>query len=185
MAREIAHQLEREVSRPLKVLVPLIKQEIDLGDDAGLEHYRRAGEMLLEAKAQIEHGQWQAWVRRNFTLSMDTAKNYMKLARVTSEKGSAIPFSKLSHVARPNARSDHRQAWNEPVRAAVAKVNVDTYAQEQLQRERERKLLRDLALQLIDIGFKALATKLHPDRGGSSEAMTRLNRVRQLLRAAV
>ena len=39
---------------------------------------------------------------------------------------------------------------------------------------------------IIEIGYKVLTTKLHPDRaGGSSEAMARLNRVRALLRAAL
>jgi hypothetical protein len=31
-----------------------------------------------------------------------------------------------------------------------------------------------LAQQLIDIGYKRLALRLHPDTGGSTEAMTRL-----------
>jgi hypothetical protein len=39
-----------------------------------------------------------------------------------------------------------------------------------------------LAMQLIDIGYKALATKLHPDKGGSGDAMSRLNEVRDRLK---
>jgi hypothetical protein len=35
-----------------------------------------------------------------------------------------------------------------------------------------------LALQLIDIGYKVLSVKLHPDKGGSHDAMRRLNKVR-------
>jgi hypothetical protein len=31
-----------------------------------------------------------------------------------------------------------------------------------------------LGLRLIDIGWKVLARELHPDKGGSREAMTRL-----------
>ena len=45
-----------------------------------------------------------------------------------------------------------------------------------------RKVRRDLAFKVIDIGFKVLATKLHPDKGGSTEAMTRLNNIRQSLK---
>ena len=44
---------ERRVARPLKVLVPLIKNELVAGDAAGLEHYRQAGEML---KSRMAHG---------------------------------------------------------------------------------------------------------------------------------
>jgi DnaJ-class molecular chaperone len=39
-----------------------------------------------------------------------------------------------------------------------------------------------LAMQLIDIGYKALATKFHPDKGGSRDAMSRLNEVRDRLK---
>jgi hypothetical protein len=35
-----------------------------------------------------------------------------------------------------------------------------------------------------DMGYKALALKLHPDVGGSAEAMSRLNRVRERLLAS-
>jgi hypothetical protein len=41
---------------------------------------------------------------------------------------------------------------------------------------------RELALQMVDIGFKALAIKLHPDRGGSHDEMERLNLVCDRLR---
>ena len=50
---------------------------------------------------------------------------------------------------------------------------------------RERKLIHDLAEKLIDIGYKGLAFELHPDKGGSAEAMARLNKVRQLLKKSI
>jgi hypothetical protein len=46
----------------------------------------------------------------------------------------------------------------------------------------ETKLRRELAVQVIDLGYRTLATRLHPDRGGSTEAMARLNRARDVLR---
>jgi hypothetical protein len=47
----------------------------------------------------------------------------------------------------------------------------------------ERKAQAALGLRLIDIGYKALAFKYHPDtKDGSHEAMTRLNRARDHLR---
>ena len=48
----------------------------------------------------------------------------------------------------------------------------------------QRSEQRDLGLSLIDIGFKALAMKLHPDKGGSQKEMTRLSRVRDRLRGS-
>jgi hypothetical protein len=53
---------------------------------------------------------------------------------------------------------------------------------EELSRQEERDAERKLALLVIDTGFKALASKLHPDKGGSRDAMARLNRVRDRLK---
>jgi hypothetical protein len=67
-------------------------------------------------------------------------------------------------------------------KSVLRELETDLYAQEQQTRADEVKLHREIALELIDVGFKALATRLHPDRGGSKEAMTRLNRVRDELK---
>ena len=50
----------------------------------------------------------------------------------------------------------------------------------------EDRQLRELGMQLIDIGFKVLAAQFHPDKpSGSKEAMQRLNEVRRILREAL
>ena len=67
----------------------------------------------------------------------------------------------------------------------IIQVNFDALRAERRQQEKEERLNRQLALQLIEVGYKALATKLHPDKpGGSTEAMVRLNTVRAALRDA-
>jgi hypothetical protein len=45
-----------------------------------LEHARRAGELLTEAKAQCQHGQWLPWLKANVSFSERTAQNYMRVA---------------------------------------------------------------------------------------------------------
>ena len=174
-------QATTTIARPLKVLVPLIQEELQAGNAAGLEHYRRAGEMLLEAKEQVRHGEWGRWVDKNFHLSMTTAQRYMQLVDVT-EKRRARPESTLSSITQPNREAHHRPTWHEPVRQITNRVNVEALASEERARKQEQQLIRQLGNQLIDIGYKVLATKLHPDKGGSAEAMGRLNSVRELLR---
>jgi hypothetical protein len=44
---------------------------------------------------------------------------------------------------------------------------------------------RVLIVQLIDAGYRAMAKTLHPDMGGSHEAMTRLSTVRDDLRRGI
>jgi hypothetical protein len=46
-----------------------------LSNEARLEHYRRAGQLLIEAKKseQVPHGSWGRWLKGNFELSQVTA----------------------------------------------------------------------------------------------------------------
>jgi hypothetical protein len=46
-----------------------------------LEHARRAGELLIEAKRKLAHGAWAGWLRDNVPFSERTAQGYMRLAR--------------------------------------------------------------------------------------------------------
>ncbi len=68
----------------LTALASRINAEHRACDEAlreGLRHSVRAGEMLLEAKGRVRHGEWGAWVRDNFEGSARTAQAYMKVAR--------------------------------------------------------------------------------------------------------
>ncbi len=46
-----------------------------------LEHARRAGEMLIHAKTDVPHGEWEAWLKDNFEGSTRTAQGYMQVFR--------------------------------------------------------------------------------------------------------
>jgi hypothetical protein len=181
------------VARPLRVLVPLIQADLKHGKDAaeqaGMPYYRAAGEKLLEAKEQLKHGEFVPWVKRHFTLSMETAKHYIRLAEHDRENGSALPFSSLSDFIRQTSNPNYNKpsSWDEPVKQVIGRVDTETLnlKREELKRDEERDAQRQLALQLIDIGYKVLARELHPDKGGSRDAMARLNAVRARLKNCV
>lgn len=46
-----------------------------------LDHAKRAGELLLAAKAQLPHGQFSEWVLSNVTVSTRQAQRYMAAAQ--------------------------------------------------------------------------------------------------------
>src|SRR5688572_32359582 len=47
-----------------------------------LEHARRAGELLLQAKAAVGHGQWLPWLKTHCSsFSERTSQGYMRLAK--------------------------------------------------------------------------------------------------------
>lgn len=176
-----------QVARPLKVLIPLIQGELQQGNDAGREHYRRAGEMLIEAKEQVARGGWGRWLIKSFDLNERTAQRYMQWARSyeSSRHGvSETPYTSIRHMTGDTDRTrEQRQSTQQQAfRRVLRDVAREEFVQERQTRDDEVKVHRELAEELIDIGYRALATKLHPDRGGSKDAMARLNRVRDELK---
>lgn len=186
MATSPAVQTEgRKIGRPLKVLIPMIQSELQQGNDAGQEHYRRAGQMLIEAKDQIAHGGWGKWLSKNFDLSSTTATTYMRWARHADQIGSGgpdLPYRSLSEMRGKTDRVREDRKQQKEFRRVLRDVARDDFIQERQARDAEIQVHRELAAELIDLGYRALATKLHPDRGGTKDAMARLNRVRDELK---
>ena len=173
----------RQVARPLKVLVPLILEEIRLGQEAAKPFYAHAGELLLEAKSQIKHGDWEPWIRENLRIAPRTAREWMQYAQTSTAENqngaTGAVFSKppgLRETTRPNYRPPGKR-FAKPKPHAHAK---DAHAKD------GRSDQQELANRLVDTGYKVLAKELHPDKpGGSTEAMSRLNEVRSLLKEAI
>jgi hypothetical protein len=192
---EVAKIKAGAVARPLHVLVPLIREDLKQGDKAaeaaGMPFYRAAGEKLNEARQGRSAAEFWGWATRNFKRGKSQLSFYMGLDKnvaVTNQHYESIKDFRrrgLGHDVPTSGGSMRQPSWQAPVKEAIGKVNLDALKQDALARQEERALQRKLALSLIDIGFKALASKLHPDKGGSREAMARLNRVRDILRDAV
>jgi ParB-like nuclease family protein/DUF3102 family protein len=93
---------------------------------SAVEHAARCGELLLQAKDQAAHGEWQAWVAKHCTFSLRTAQGYMRLAR-TIEAGEAqrvahLPLREaLAALAEPREDGD---AYDKDVLAQAALVSV-------------------------------------------------------------
>ena len=52
---------------------------------SAVDHAVRCGQLLAEAKAQVSHGGWGAWLAENFPASDRTARGYMRLAAHAEE----------------------------------------------------------------------------------------------------
>jgi hypothetical protein len=48
---------------------------------SSVEHAMTAGDLLLEAKAQVNHGQWLPWLTERCAMSERTAQLYMRIAK--------------------------------------------------------------------------------------------------------
>jgi hypothetical protein len=71
-------------SEGLPALADQIRAEHDLAQNAfrsALEHARNCGLLLLRAKEQCAHGEWQPWLKAHVHFAERTAQAYMKIAR--------------------------------------------------------------------------------------------------------
>lgn len=174
---------QRPVARPLKVLVPLIQQELAFATKAGFDYYCNAGRLLAEAKAQKTSETWGRWLSKHFEISSNQAARYINLARRVDAGEVKDPGDEhFSLEGALGEKRKRRNAWRAMFKDA-AKPDVALLAEERQSREKEIALHREIALQLIDLGYRAMATRLHPDHGGSQEAMSRLNTVRDELKS--
>src|SRR5271166_1054988 len=178
-----------EIMRPVKVLIPLIRADLKAGHAAGMEYFRAAGEKMLEAKPQLNCG-FATWVKTTFNLGYTQAQEYIALYLATQGKqNSAIAeFRNLDEFLRYRGRNRPsagrvRRDYQPDIDKIAARARAAAEAEARRSNERvtlaqERKSQMKLLLKLIDIGYKVLAKELHPDKGGSTDAMTRLQTVR-------
>lgn len=167
--------VEQPLARPKDVLEGLIHLEITLAEDAGKPHRVKAGALLNEIKHHFKsNSDFDAYVKRTFDVQTATAHKWMKWAKAESEG--------VRHKKSPLTNKNFA-SWYSDVKHEVDDVDVEAMNAEIAARDAEDKLEAELALSLISIGYKALAVKLHPDKGGSDEAMRRLNKVRDALTA--
>jgi hypothetical protein len=76
-------QATASVDRALTVLAGRIKAEHAAVCDslkASVRHAMAAGDLLIEAKAALPHGQWLPWLRDHCGFHLRTAQSYMRLA---------------------------------------------------------------------------------------------------------
>ena len=98
----VARQVE---SAPtiLEDLAARINQAHDQVEQAfvsAVENALTAGKLLLEAKRQVEHGEFEAWVEDNFEFSYRLARAYMRVARKLPE----LPDEKRQRAANMGLR---------------------------------------------------------------------------------
>ena len=81
-------------------------------------------------------------------------------------------------------QAKEREAREQQYRAeAVQRAAESLKRAEARQKEaEERAAQRKLSLEIANAGYRAIATKHHPDKGGSQETMARLNRARDHLK---
>jgi hypothetical protein len=86
-----------------------INAEHDLAqskEQQAVEHYRKVGLMLLDAKKGCVHGEWTAWLKKNVKFSQRSAVNYMALANLQSTANLLDDWRRISG----NERAENGEA---------------------------------------------------------------------------
>lgn len=69
--------------------------------DSAIEHARKAGTLLLEARERCERGKWESWLRENCSdISTTTAQAYMRVARAPVIEADSLREA-LGKLAKP------------------------------------------------------------------------------------
>ena len=136
-ARDLQYKAkERELERKLalklidigfKVLTPLIKNDLQQGDDAseraGMPYYRAAGEKMLEAREGSFHDTSAAafwdWVGRSFDLTRPQAQKYMDLVDPKLQSSIAIRTNVFNSFALAVLRARDRAQRRARVRSLL------------------------------------------------------------------
>lgn len=135
---------------------------------AAVAHALAAGNLLLQAKAQVEHGDWEPWLLANCAVAPRTARAYMSLAR----RLPALPDPERQRVAEM------------PLREAVAAIRTTPEAPP-LPRCRPGGIGQATKLKPV---FKAAGSALHSiasDVGLRSIKHDRIKALRSKLQAAL
>lgn len=78
--------------------------EAEAAHRTALERAKEAGELLIEAKDRVPHGQWLPWLADNCRVSADMAGKWMKLARewpaLVSAHSEQVPYLGVKEALR-------------------------------------------------------------------------------------
>jgi hypothetical protein len=133
---------------------------------SGLEHARRAGALLIEAKAALEHGAWLPWLAEQCPRILErTAQGYMRLAREwprleaagNTQRVADLPLREALLILaepKPTTEADAGNPWRDWLATAdkiVAEPDA-TAADREAATDPLYRIRAELAAQLYDLG---------------------------------
>ena len=137
--------------------IQLITAEIQFFKRQAGQAVYEIGRCLLEAKAQLKHGEWLPWLRDEVAFSEASAQRYMRLAReygksrIVTDLGAgkalellALPESQREKFVEENDVSGIRERDEATVLAARERVRAETAEQSRAKMEGDMKALKAL-----------------------------------------
>jgi hypothetical protein len=192
--RAVEQQTENQaVARPLKVLLPLIKENLrkakEVADSAASPYYLSVGEALLEVRKDPKNkGQWERLVKGYLGINPATAWRYMDYAEqinnlAIGQDSTFYQYRKLKRNPPKNkTKFTYSQSENGATNAQSENGTTNAQSERLAVGDQKMKSLHALVKEAFDIGYKKMAHRYHPDKkGGSNEKMKELNEAKRLL----
>jgi len=194
MIAKALQKIDRQITESLDVIVKRIKKNlalmVSIAERMTYDQQVEIGKDLLLAERKVT-GSWYRWLDKNFSMSIQTAKRYMLAARKEREKHTIAGKRRFRNITEALRDTDPTYALprhkknEQPIRNIVDEIDTDIFAERQKTETKERRLKKEMALELVEAGFRALSHKFHSDKGGSDDAMRRLDEVRKILSHAI
>jgi hypothetical protein len=89
-----------------------------------IQHAIRCGELLVEMKQRVGHGNWLAWVQEHFEASERTARNYMEIAKSAAVADSHDDTTMRSALRALTSRSQPKEPKKEQTSEMAADGHV-------------------------------------------------------------
>jgi hypothetical protein len=178
MKTQLTSKGETRLARPLNVLSPLIRKDLETGERLSMSYYISAGVKLNEGRENFPKGPagsekfWKWFEKQDYPVARKQAGRYMKLATADISK---------SRTRESKAFPSIRQAIGEGRRTTLSAADRAAILEEQARRHAATDARGAMGHKILKAGYRALAKKLHPDKGGSNDEMALLNEAKDEL----
>jgi hypothetical protein len=182
--REVAETLQSIVSRVKRNLGKM--QEIIKSETYNLR--LEIGRDLIAARNLCQKSKitFKDWLADNFDMSSSTAYDAMKIAGSSSRSQNFTSITEHLRHHRPTYAMPRQSVGEDSAtKKILGGISNDIFFERAREASKELQVKKKMAIELVDAGFRALSIKAHTDKGGSDDAMVRLNEVRKALKNAI
>jgi hypothetical protein len=154
-------EMERKYKYELGHQFRLLRETFD--EEREFVAYCRERFPLIQNNVRVEYTAYH----KKLTPKLKTSRAVLKV------------YPPIRHTVQPGYRKGYAE---EQYRRIVDKAALDEKLKIERQKaEKEAQLIHKMAVEIVNVGFRVLSVKLHPDKGGSHDAMRRLNQAKKLL----
>jgi hypothetical protein len=154
-------------------------------------HYHRLGELFIQlrmtfSKSRDGDSEFQSFCQDKFpAIKRPTRDEYVayrkRLGAVTAAQIADLPPLRGGGLRNTSHIGTRRERYKN-----IIDEEIKEPTRFEVERENDAEMIQELAEKIINVGFRTLSVKMHPDKnGGTDVGMRRLNAAKKLLQDAL